>query len=331
MGPGRSGPRAGCGSRPKRRRPAWRSLRTPRPFLTGDGPEADLRRARAEWGVGESAVRVALHRLRRRFGAALREEVRRTVDEPGDVEAEDPAPADRRGRRGCNKPGRFPSLGAKGEAVSEGPTKPRSLSELRHASDGRSVDALCPLPARRSASTRRPDASPAGHSSGGIRRSRRRWGPARTFRSASARTASLSVLGSGGMGVVYLAEQEQPLRRRVALKLVKRGMDSKEVLARFESERQALALMDHPEIAQGARRRHDARTGGPYFVMEHVRASRSPSTATGNRLSTRAAAGAVRRGVRGGPARPQEGDHPPRHQAVERAGGGAGRRARGRR
>ena len=79
----------------------------------------------------------------------------------------------------------------------------------------------------------------------------------------------VSVLGTGGMGVVYLAEQEQPLRRRVALKLVKRGMDSQEVLARFESERQALALMDHPGIARVL----DAGTaedGRHFFVMEHV-------------------------------------------------------------
>jgi serine/threonine protein kinase len=79
----------------------------------------------------------------------------------------------------------------------------------------------------------------------------------------------LSVLGEGGYGIVYLAEQERPMRRRVALKIIKPGMDSKEVLARFESERQALALMDHPGIARvfdaGAT---DA--GRPYFVMEYV-------------------------------------------------------------
>ena len=60
----------------------------------------------------------------------------------------------------------------------------------------------------------------------------------------------LGVLGEGGMGVVYLAEQEQPVRRRVALKVIKLGMDTREVVARFEAERQALALMDHPNIAQ---------------------------------------------------------------------------------
>ncbi len=71
------------------------------------------------------------------------------------------------------------------------------------------------------------------------------------------------------MGIVYQADQEAPIRRRVALKLIKVGMDSKEVIARFESERQALALMDHPYIAKV----YDAGTteqGRPYFVMELV-------------------------------------------------------------
>jgi len=80
----------------------------------------------------------------------------------------------------------------------------------------------------------------------------------------------LSVLGEGGMGIVYLAEQEGQIRRKVALKIIKPGMDSKRVIARFETERQALALLDHPGIAQV----YDAGTteqGRPYFVMEHVR------------------------------------------------------------
>jgi serine/threonine protein kinase len=79
----------------------------------------------------------------------------------------------------------------------------------------------------------------------------------------------LDFLGEGGMGAVYLAEQEQPIRRKVALKVIKLGMDTKEVIGRFESERQALAMMNHPNIAQV----HDAGTterGAPYFVMEHV-------------------------------------------------------------
>ena len=77
-------------------------------------------------------------------------------------------------------------------------------------------------------------------------------------------------IGEGGMGSVYLAEQTQPVRRQVALKLIKAGMDSRTVLARFESERQALALMDHPNIARFL----DAGTtdaGRPYFVMDLVK------------------------------------------------------------
>ncbi len=76
-------------------------------------------------------------------------------------------------------------------------------------------------------------------------------------------------LGEGGCGVVYLAEQEHPLRRQVALKVIKLGMDTRGVIARFEAERQALAIMDHPNIA----RVFDAgatATGRPYFVMELV-------------------------------------------------------------
>jgi hypothetical protein len=80
-------------------------------------------------------------------------------------------------------------------------------------------------------------------------------------------------LGEGGCGVVYVAEQTQPVRRRVALKVIKLGMDTKAVVARFEAERQALAMMDHPNIAKVL----DAGTtdvGRPYFVMELVRGIR---------------------------------------------------------
>ncbi len=80
----------------------------------------------------------------------------------------------------------------------------------------------------------------------------------------------LQQIGEGGCGVVYMAEQEEPVRRRLALKVLKLGMDTKSVIARFEAERQALALMDHPNIAKV----HDAgatETGRPYFVMELVR------------------------------------------------------------
>jgi serine/threonine protein kinase/tetratricopeptide (TPR) repeat protein len=80
----------------------------------------------------------------------------------------------------------------------------------------------------------------------------------------------LQEIGEGGMGVVYMAEQERPVRRKVALKVIKLGMDTVQVIARFEAERQALALMDHANIA----RVFDAGatdTGRPYFVMELVR------------------------------------------------------------
>ncbi len=80
----------------------------------------------------------------------------------------------------------------------------------------------------------------------------------------------LEQIGEGGFGVVYVAEQREPVKRRVALKIIKLGMDTKQVVARFEAERQALALMDHPNIAKvldaGA-----TDTGRPYFVMELVK------------------------------------------------------------
>ncbi|MGQ0721772.1 MAG: tetratricopeptide repeat protein [Candidatus Eiseniibacteriota bacterium] len=79
----------------------------------------------------------------------------------------------------------------------------------------------------------------------------------------------LEELGSGGMGVVYLADQEHPVRRRVAVKVIKLGLDTKEVIARFESERQALAMMSHPNIARVLEAGTTAE-GRPYFVMEHV-------------------------------------------------------------
>ena len=80
----------------------------------------------------------------------------------------------------------------------------------------------------------------------------------------------LQELGEGGMGTVFLAEQLEPVRRMVALKVIKPGMDSKEVLARFEAERQALALMDHPNIAKVLDSGTTA-SGRPYFGMELVK------------------------------------------------------------
>jgi len=96
----------------------------------------------------------------------------------------------------------------------------------------------------------------------------------------------LQQIGEGGCGVVYMAEQEEPVRRRVALKVIKLGMDTKQVVARFEAERQALALMDHPNIAKvleaGA-----TDTGRPYFVMELVRGIKITHYCDENNLSTR--------------------------------------------
>jgi tetratricopeptide (TPR) repeat protein len=95
----------------------------------------------------------------------------------------------------------------------------------------------------------------------------------------------LQKVGEGGYGAVYLAEQEEPVRRRVALKIIKLGMDTREVIARFEAERQALALMDHPHIAKvldaGA-----TDTGRPYFVMELVRGIRITDYCDQNHLGT---------------------------------------------
>ena len=83
----------------------------------------------------------------------------------------------------------------------------------------------------------------------------------------------LQKIGEGGGGFVYMAEQEEPFRRRVALKIIKLGMDTRQVIARFEAERQALALMEHPNIAKVLDAGATA-TGRPYFVMELVRGLR---------------------------------------------------------
>ena len=95
----------------------------------------------------------------------------------------------------------------------------------------------------------------------------------------------LQQIGEGGCGVVYMAEQEEPVRRRVALKVIKLGMDTRTVIARFEAERQALAMMDHPNIARvldaGA-----TETGRPYFVMELVRGVRITEYCDENKLPT---------------------------------------------
>jgi serine/threonine protein kinase len=94
----------------------------------------------------------------------------------------------------------------------------------------------------------------------------------------------LQLIGEGGFGSVFMAEQERPVRRRVALKIIKLGMDTKQVIARFEAERQALAMMDHPNIA----RVFDAgttETGRPYFVMELVKGEPITEYADHNHLT----------------------------------------------
>lgn len=96
----------------------------------------------------------------------------------------------------------------------------------------------------------------------------------------------LQEIGSGGFGVVYMAEQQQPVKRKVALKIIKPGMDTREVVARFEAERQALALMSHPNIAQvfdgGA-----TESGRPYFVMELVKGIPITEFCDQSKLSTK--------------------------------------------
>ncbi len=96
----------------------------------------------------------------------------------------------------------------------------------------------------------------------------------------------LQKIGEGGMGVVWLAEQTEPVRRKIALKIIKHGMDTKQVVARFEAERQALAMMDHPCIAKV----FDAgstESGRPYFAMEYVQGVPITEHCDSQRLTTR--------------------------------------------
>jgi serine/threonine protein kinase len=96
----------------------------------------------------------------------------------------------------------------------------------------------------------------------------------------------LEVIGEGGFGVVYLAERREPMVQRVALKVIKPGMDSKAVVARFEQERQALAMMDHPNVARVLDGGVTA-SGRPYFAMEHVKGETITAFADRNRLTIR--------------------------------------------
>ena len=129
----------------------------------------------------------------------------------------------------------------------------------------------------------------------------------------------LQQIGEGGCGVVYMAEQEEPVRRRVALKVIKLGMDTKQVIARFEAERQALALMDHPNIAKvldaGA-----TETGRPYFVMELVRGIKITDYCDQNNLSTDERLDLFIQVCQAIQHAHQKGHHSSRHQALEHPG-----------
>ncbi len=129
----------------------------------------------------------------------------------------------------------------------------------------------------------------------------------------------LQQIGEGGFGVVYLAEQTEPVRRKVALKIIKPGMDTKEVIARFEAERQALAMMDHPNIAKVL----DAGTtesGRPYFVMELVKGIPITEFCDKNRLNTQDRLRLFASVCKAIQHAHNKGSHPPRHQAIQRHG-----------
>ena len=130
----------------------------------------------------------------------------------------------------------------------------------------------------------------------------------------------LQQIGEGGMGVVFMAEQTEPVRRKVALKVIKPGMDTPAGHRPLRGRAAGPGADGPSQHRPGARRRHHRQPAGRTSSWSWSRACRSPSTATSNQLTPAAAAGAVRAGLPGGPARPPEGHHPPRHQAVQRPG-----------
>ena len=137
----------------------------------------------------------------------------------------------------------------------------------------------------------------------------------------------LEKIGEGGFGVVYVAEQREPVKRRVALKIIKLGMDTKQVVARFEAERQALALMDNPNIAKvfdaGA-----TESGRPFFVMELVKGISITRVLRPGKTEHAASTGFIHKGLPGDPTRASEGSHSSGHQALEHSGNAARWRAR---
>ena len=126
-------------------------------------------------------------------------------------------------------------------------------------------------------------------------------------------------IGEGGMGEVWVAKQTEPVKRKVALKLIKTGMDSKAVLQRFEQERQALAMMDHPNIARVL---DGGLTPDRPAVLRHGAGQRPAADEVLRRGQAHAqgAAGAVRADLPGGAARPPEGHRPSRPQAGQHPG-----------
>ena len=129
----------------------------------------------------------------------------------------------------------------------------------------------------------------------------------------------LEQIGEGGFGIVYMAEQQTPVVRKVALKIIKPGMDSKQVIARFESERQALALMDHPNIAS-VLDAGETDSGRPYFVMELVRGLPITEYADEHCLSTRERLRFVRGRLFSHSSCTPKRDHSPRRQADQHLG-----------
>ncbi len=143
----------------------------------------------------------------------------------------------------------------------------------------------------------------------------------------------LELIGEGGMGTVWMAEQRDPVKRLVALKLIKPGMDSKAVLARFEAERQALALMDHPNIARildGGTTRDEpggVGPGRPYFVMELVKGQAAHGLLRCPPAEHQGPARTLCADLLCCPARASKRDHPPRLEAEQPAGHRTRRRA----
>jgi serine/threonine protein kinase len=145
------------------------------------------------------------------------------------------------------------------------------------------------------------------------------WPPFRRFfppGTVIGRYKLLEKIGEGGMAVVYMAEQTEPIRRKAALKIIKLGMDTRQVIVRFEAERQALALMDHPSIAKvldaGA-----TETGRPYFVMELVQGVSITEYCDKKQPLHQAPARPLPPGLPRRAARPPKRRHPPGYQTFE--------------